>query len=190
MLIKVSAGDNYRRPLRESEFVELIRFLEGCGLAAVEISFGTMDDALNIFRGQTIPYKAILAFNPRYGRRCGLRRWANRVFILPVLKRRCTPFEPMYNLARARLAKRHTKMPVICVGGFRSGRHIKHAIEEQGIDFVSLCRPIVCEPGFALKLRQDEACKSRCRNCNQCAVLCDSGRPTRCYGAAQEGGQI
>jgi len=182
LLIKISAGDNYRRPLREKEFIELVRFLEGRALAAVEISFGTMDHALNIFRGQSIPRQTILDFNPRYGSRQALRRWVCRVLLLPWLKRQCAPFAPMYNLAYARLAKQHTKIPVISVGGFRSARHIRHAIEEQGIDFVSLCRPILCEPGFVLKMRQDDRYESRCRNCNRCAVMCDSGQPTRCYG--------
>jgi 2,4-dienoyl-CoA reductase-like NADH-dependent reductase (Old Yellow Enzyme family) len=181
LLIKVSAGDNDRRCMREQEFIHLMQFLDSKNLAAVEISFGTMDHALNIFRGQTIPLKTILDYNARYGTRSAWKRWVWKTFLLPLLKRSLMPFTPMYNLGPARLAKRLATMPIICVGGFRSGSHIHSAIEEQGIDFVSLCRPILCEPDFVLKVRQDERYESRCRNCNRCAIMCDSGFPTRCY---------
>ena len=90
----------------------------------------------------------------------------------------------MYNLSYARLAKQHTSIPIISVGGFRSGRHLRAAIEEHGIDFVSLCRPLLCEPDFVLKVQQDDNYESQCHNCNRCAIMCDSGFATRCYRRA------
>jgi len=181
LLIKVSSGDSSRRPMTETQFIQLVRFLELNRLDAIEVSFGTMDHALNIFRGQTVPLEAILNFNPRNRTKSGLRRLFWRMCVLPWLKRSFLPFTPMYNLAAAQLAKQHTSIPILSVGGFRCGAHIRSAIEELGIDFVSLCRPILCEPDFVKKLRQDADYESRCANCNRCAIMCDSGSPTHCY---------
>ena len=181
LLIKVSAGDSSRRPMTQAQFIHLVRFLDQNHLDAIEVSYGTMDQALNIFRGETVPLEAILDFNPRYRTKKALRRLFWRTCLAPWLKRSFIPFTPMYNLAAAQLAKQHTAIPIISVGGFRRGSHIRGAIEEQGIDFVSLCRPILCEPDFVKKLRRDEDYQSRCANCNRCAIMCDSGYPTHCY---------
>ena len=181
LLIKISAGDNYGHRPQEREFIELVRFLHGQRLEAIEISFGTMDHALNIFRGESIPVQAILRFNPRYRAQNPCVRLLWKAVVLPLMRRQFAPFAPMYNLPYARLAKRHTNIPIISVGGFRSGRRIRAAIEEQGIDFVSLCRPLLCEPDFVLKAQRDENYQSRCHNCNVCAIMCDSGLATRCY---------
>jgi 2,4-dienoyl-CoA reductase-like NADH-dependent reductase (Old Yellow Enzyme family) len=181
VLVKVSAADNYRHGCREREFIELIRFLDAQSVDGIEVSFGTMDHALNIFRGASIPVEAILDVNPRYRTRHAWQRRLWKWLILRWVGRSFAPFAPMYNLEHARRAKQHTRLPVICVGGFRNGREIRSAVEEHGIDFVSLCRPLLREPDFALKLQRDENYQSRCANCNECAVRCDSGVPTRCY---------
>jgi 2,4-dienoyl-CoA reductase-like NADH-dependent reductase (Old Yellow Enzyme family) len=181
LLIKVSSGDSSRRPMTQSQFIHLVRFLDQNRLDAIEVSYGTMDRALDIFRGESVPLEAILDFNPRYRAKGALKRLFWRTCLLPWLKRSSIPFTPMYNLAAARLAKEHTSIPIISVGGFRRGSHIRSAIEDQGIDFVSLCRPILCEPDFVKKLRRDEDYQSRCANCNRCAIMCDSGYPTHCY---------
>ena len=181
LLIKVSSGDSSQRPMTQPQFIHLVRFLDRTRLDAIEVSYGTMDQALNIFRGETVPLEAILDFNPRYRTKSVLLRLFWRTCLLPWLQRNFIPFTPMYNLAAAQLAKQHTRIPIIAVGGFRRGAHIRGAIEEQGMDFVSLCRPILCEPDFVKKLRRDEDYQSRCANCNRCAIMCDSGYPTHCY---------
>jgi 2,4-dienoyl-CoA reductase-like NADH-dependent reductase (Old Yellow Enzyme family) len=182
ILIKVSCGDNWRPSLQLPQFVELIRFLDSIDMAAIEISYGTMDEALNIFRGESLPVEAVLDHNPRFSTRNPLSRLISKAVILPLLGRRFLPFAPMYNLPAACIAKQHCRVPIIVVGGFRSGADIRTAIEGRGIDFVGLCRAVVCEPDFALRLKRDPGYTSRCANCNRCAVMCDSGRPTHCYG--------
>jgi 2,4-dienoyl-CoA reductase-like NADH-dependent reductase (Old Yellow Enzyme family) len=181
LLVKVSAGDSLRPPMTEAQFVHLVQALDARRVDAIEVSFGTMDHALNIFRGDSIPSDAILQYNPRYRTRSALKRWFWHTCVLPWLQRSFLPFTPMYNLSAALLAKQHTRIPIISVGGFRSGPQIRTAIEERGVDFVSLCRPLLCEPDFVKRLRQDEHYESRCANCNRCAIMCDSGFPTHCY---------
>ncbi|HUI92458.1 MAG TPA: NADH:flavin oxidoreductase [Chitinivibrionales bacterium] len=181
VLVKISAGDEYHRGMKRPEFVNLIRFLDAQKVDAVEISWGTMDRPLNIFRGATVPVQAILDYNPVYHQHNGLLRMAWKIVALPVLKKSLKPFTPTYNLPFARLAREHTKVPLICVGGFRSGTEATGAVENDDIDFVSLCRPFLREPSLVLKWRQNRDYRSGCINCNRCAVMCDSGQPTRCY---------
>jgi 2,4-dienoyl-CoA reductase-like NADH-dependent reductase (Old Yellow Enzyme family) len=180
LLVKVSAGDDYHRALGETEFRSLITYLDGAGVDAIEVSYGTMDHALNIFRGG-IPVDEILDVNPRYRTRSVLKRFLFKRFMVPLLRRHFRPFAPAYNLPWAEIARELTARPLISVGGFRTGNQIRSAIEERGVDFVALCRPVLREPDFALKLAADPQYRSRCANCNRCAVMCDSGQPTRCY---------
>ena len=119
-----------------------------------EVSFGTMDRALDIFRG-SCPLDLILRENPLYRRRVP-RLFAPlwKRLAAPILMRRFRPFTPAYNLDAALRA---------------------------GADSVSLCRPFLREPGFAERLRRDPAARSRCANCNRCAIACDGSLPTCCH---------
>jgi 2,4-dienoyl-CoA reductase-like NADH-dependent reductase (Old Yellow Enzyme family) len=173
VLVKVSGSAG-------SGFTDLIRFLDSQPVAAIEISYGTMDAALNIMRGD-VPDELVLKYNPVLKAKGRLDRWFKRTLLFPVLKSTLAPFTPAYNLIYAKIAKRHTTLPIICVGGIRKGSEMKTLVETEGIDFVGLCRPFICEPDFAVKLRRNENAVSRCVNCNGCTIMCDSGLPTRCY---------
>lgn len=177
--VKISAGDEYRRGI--GGFVQLIRFLDAQKIDAVEISWGTMDHALNIFRGRKIPIDTILNYNPRYRSKSPLKRMLWKAIALPVMRRSIIPFTEAYNLPYAECARKHTRIPLISVGGFRSGRDAADAVENKKIDFVGMARPFIREPSIVSKWQEDIENRSSCINCNQCAVMCDSGQPTRCY---------
>jgi 2,4-dienoyl-CoA reductase-like NADH-dependent reductase (Old Yellow Enzyme family) len=181
LLIKISAGDSYHPSFGTSQFIQLIQFLNSKPVDAIEISFGTMDQALNIFRGESVPIMEILNHNPRYATHAPFKRFLWQHLVLPLMAQSLHLFTPMYNLDYALQAKQHTRIPIICVGGFRSGEDMEYAIAHKGLDFVSLSRPLICEPDLALKLRRQPDYRSRCINCNRCAIMCDAGVPTRCY---------
>ncbi len=181
ILVKISGGDDERNGISEARFIRLVHFLDAKRVAAIEISYGTMDRPLNIFRGASVPLDAILECNPRYR----VRRWAWRpvwkALAAPLVLRGIKPFTPTYNLRYAELAKRHSSVPIISVGGFRSAREIEWAITTGKADFVGLCRPLLCEPHFVQRLEHDTSCVSKCISCNVCAVFCDTQNPTRCH---------
>jgi len=154
--------------------------LAEAGVEALEVSYGTMEQPLNIFRGG-VPLDLVLAHNPRFNRtpRCLVPLWKR--FGYPKLRRELIAFRQHYNLDAARRIRQVARLPLILVGGIR-GRAGAEAILAAGdADAVALCRPLVCEPEFGSRLRSDDSAISLCRNCNRCAVMCDTAATLRCY---------
>ena len=179
ILVKISGSDDLNPKFSQQKFIELVKILDKQKVDAVEISYGTMDYALNIFRGD-VPVNLILKKNPIYKTDISIKKFLIKSLVFPVLKQKLKPFSQTYNLDYALIAKTFTKIPVISVGGFRTGLEISKAIEK-GIDFVGLSRPLICEPDFVKKLEADIVYKSKCTNCNYCAIMCDTDSFTKCY---------
>ena len=180
LLVKVSGGDDYFTGFTAEQFAGLIRFLEQQKVDAIEISYGTMDNPLNIFRG-AIPFKVILKHNPVFKTNYGIQGLLHKAFIYCLMRVKLKPFTPAYNLEYAKTAKALTDIPIISVGGFREGAEMKECLENGFADFISLCRPFICEADLAEKLERDGNYTAKCINCNICAIMCDSEQPTRCY---------
>lgn len=180
LLVKVSGSDDYFTKFTSEQFVHLIRFLDAQKVDGLEISYGTMDNALNIFRGE-IPYKVLFQHNPVFNTNNGIGQILHNSLIFCLMRVKLKPFTPTYNLEYAKMAKSLTNIPILSVGGFRKGVEMRGCLENGFADFISLCRPFICEPNLAEKLMQDVNYSAQCINCNICAIMCDSDQPTRCY---------
>ena len=67
----------------------------------------------------------------------------------------------------AKLAQ-EVKIPIICVGGWRSRHVIEDFLNKTRVELISLSRPLVREPDFPKKLLADINCVSKCVSCNAC----------------------
>jgi 2,4-dienoyl-CoA reductase-like NADH-dependent reductase (Old Yellow Enzyme family) len=65
---------------------------------------------------------------------------------------------------------------VISVGGFRSLAAVETALNKGGIDAVSLCRPLIREPGLAARWQAGDLKPAACISCNRCFNFKDNLR--------------
>lgn len=84
-----------------------------------------------------------------------------------------------YFLENVRRLKDEVDLPLIEVGGMRSTEDMLAALEA-GASAVSVCRPLMCEPDFPTRVKQEENARSACRSCNLCAKPLDKQNPVRC----------
>ncbi len=180
VLVKLSATDDNAPGIRIEDTIKTVKCLEVLGIDAVEISYGTMEYALNIIRG-ACPVDLVLRINPLFNRIPRVLQGIWKAFRADAYKARFYPFEEQYNAKAAVLIKQNTTLPVITVGGMRSLRGMTECLVRDGLDAVSLCRPLICEPDLPLKLQTGISLHSACTNCNRCTIYCDSPHALRCY---------
>lgn len=76
--------------------------------------------------------------------------------------------------------KSQTDIPIMMVGGLRTLSLMKEIIQNKEADFISLCRPLICEPGLINDWKTDEHKKAKCLSCNKCVEGIYKGRPIYC----------
>lgn len=84
--------------------------------------------------------------------RKGIRREEDEGYFLPIIRQ----------------ARPLTPLPILAVGGFRSHAVMEHVLQSGDADFISLCRPLICEPDFPNRLRSKKQTRSRCISANNC----------------------
>lgn len=72
-------------------------------------------------------------------------------------------FEPF-----GRLFAQSLDIPVILVGGHRSLESCEAVLERSGVDFLSLSRPLIREPGLPHRWESGDTAPSACISCNSC----------------------
>ena len=187
--IKLSGEEDRTPGVRIEDMVRTSQRLEGAGVDLVEISYGTMETALNIIRG-ACPVNVILRVNPLFSHIPPLWRPVWKAVVGPQHLYRLKRFTPNYNLAAAAAVKQAVSVPVAVVGGIRSLDDVIQCLQGHGLDAVGLCRPLIREPDLPARWREGVATESTCTNCNLCTVYCDSADPTECRvlrRAADEG---
>jgi 2,4-dienoyl-CoA reductase-like NADH-dependent reductase (Old Yellow Enzyme family) len=73
-----------------------------------------------------------------------------------------------YFLPLAQEARRHTELPILLVGGFRTRSVMERVLADGHADFISLCRPLISEPDLPNQFRVGSKEKSRCLSANNC----------------------
>jgi 2,4-dienoyl-CoA reductase-like NADH-dependent reductase (Old Yellow Enzyme family) len=78
------------------------------------------------------------------------------------------PEQEAYNAVYARRLKEAVGVPIMVVGGLRSGGVLRRLLQEGEADLLALARPLIREPDLANRLRQDEDYRATCISCNGC----------------------
>ena|GEM_PF-3034801 len=73
-----------------------------------------------------------------------------------------------YFVPAAAAAAEAVRCPVIAVGGFRSLDAMEEALNGTKIAYISLSRPLLCEPDLPRKMEKDPETVSKCVSCNAC----------------------
>ncbi len=180
--IKISAEDNRKGGMNINSSVEICERLEKAGCDAIEVSCGTVQDGMNTMRSKLMPMDAVF----KYREPCAsFPAILNKIalpaanLINPLIKQP-SPLEN-FNVENASVIKKSVSIPVIVVGGIHKVSDMKNIIAEGKADFVSMCRPFICEPDLAKKLKNGQE-EAKCIMCNYCGLVIEK-EPTKClYG--------
>jgi len=83
--------------------------------------------------------------------------------------------------------KEKIKVPLILVGGLRSYSVADHIIKTGLADYVSLCRPLIREPGLIKRWKSGDTSRSTCLSDNLCFKPIQAGEGMYCYTAKKLG---
>jgi NADH:flavin oxidoreductases, Old Yellow Enzyme family len=79
-----------------------------------------------------------------------------------------------------RIIRGKVDVPIIIVGGLRTLSLMENILQNGEADFVSLCRPLIREPGIVNDWRNDKNTKAKCISCNKCYEALIKGTPLHC----------
>jgi 2,4-dienoyl-CoA reductase-like NADH-dependent reductase (Old Yellow Enzyme family) len=178
MLLKVSAYDVDKHGMTVQESVKMAKLFEDSGGDAVEVSCGGITGSFISVRSAKIPVEAILSLEHNYAALPPAKKQVLSFLMHFVLK----PVKPLhnYNVEAAAAYKKQLKIPVIVVGGLRKLDEMERILEDKQADYISLCRPLIIEPGLINKFKKGLQKESKCIDCSYCLLAANSN-PLRCY---------
>jgi 2,4-dienoyl-CoA reductase-like NADH-dependent reductase (Old Yellow Enzyme family) len=181
LFLKFSAADDQPRGLNLPLTLNYLREIDQLGLDAIEISYGMMEVAFNIIRGDH-PIQTVLKNNMLFTR---YPKWLQKLFLKTLYpfyyQPKFKPYSPLYNLQNAKeIRKVLKKTPMLVTGGVRSVEQIEYCLRH-GMDGVTMSRPFLIEPEIMKRFKSEQAGLSRCIQCNLCTVMSDSQHAMRCY---------
>lgn len=181
--IKISAEDNRKNGMNIESTIEICKILEKAGLDAIEVSCGTVEDGMNTMRSKNLPMEAVFKYREPVSSFPTILSKISLPFakaINPLIKQP-SPLEN-FNVSNAEKIKKAVSIPVIVVGGIHKLSDMEDIIKSGKADFVSMCRPFICEPNLVKKLHEGRQAEAKCIMCNYCGLIIEK-EATRClYG--------
>jgi 2,4-dienoyl-CoA reductase-like NADH-dependent reductase (Old Yellow Enzyme family) len=98
----------------------------------------------------------------------------------PVRTKVDTPEKEAYNAALAASVKKAVNVPVITVGGLRSGNIMQQLLDSSSADMMSFSRPLIKEPDLPAKWQEEASYVATCISCNGCFRPGLKGEGIRC----------
>ena len=85
-----------------------------------------------------------------------------------------------YFKAEARAFKEQVDLPIILVGGIRSFHIAERIVEDHVVDYISMCRPFVREPGLINRWESGDLSKATCVSDSKCFRPALTGKGVYC----------
>lgn len=86
----------------------------------------------------------------------------------PAREKIIRPEQEAYNMGVARTIRAAVRCQVMVVGGFRSHGIAEKAVSGEGIDYISMARPLIWEPGLPNRWLNGDRGPAKCISCNGC----------------------
>lgn len=81
-------------------------------------------------------------------------------------------------------------MPVMMVGGLKTFQLMEEVTQKGETDFISLCRPLIREPGIINEWKSGDRHRATCISCNKCLEGLRKGAALHCVQQEMEGHPI
>ncbi len=94
--------------------------------------------------------------------------------------------QEVYYRKAAEFYKHKVKIPLILVGGIRSYEVAEELVREGTADYISMSRPLICEPGLVKRWREGDRRKAECVSDNECFAPAMDGRGIYCVTMARK----
>jgi 2,4-dienoyl-CoA reductase-like NADH-dependent reductase (Old Yellow Enzyme family) len=182
VIMKMNGADQLplRDGLKTPELVRAAQIMEAAGLDAVEISVGHYESGFPMVRGTfgrclRNMLRGSMAHLPQP------RRTLMRIFrpLVALASDLLWHGREGFNLDYTPAFAKALKIPVICVGGFRTRETMEAALAAGKCDAVSAGRAFIADPYFYRHLRDGQP-GPRCVDCNACVGHLGA-QPAECY---------
>lgn len=94
--------------------------------------------------------------------------------------------QEVYYRQAAKLYKQKVTVPLILVGGIRSYEVAEELVRDGTADYISLSRPLICEPALIKRWREGDRRKSDCLSDNACFAPALNGEGIYCVTLAKK----
>jgi len=103
------------------------------------------------------------------------------VALMPARKGRIkTPAQEVYHREAAKIYKERVNIPLMLVGGIRSFGVAEELVRSGAADYISLARPLICEPDLVKRWHSGDRRPALCVSDNACYAPGFSGEGIRC----------
>ena len=106
--------------------------------------------------------------------------------LMPVRPGKLTRKQEVYYREAAMLYKQKVTIPLMLVGGIRSYGIADDLVKSGTTDYISMSRPLICEPGLVKRWKEGDRRKSECISCNSCFGPPSEGKGFYCVTMAKK----
>jgi 2,4-dienoyl-CoA reductase-like NADH-dependent reductase (Old Yellow Enzyme family) len=109
--------------------------------------------------------------------------------LMPVRPGKLTRKQEVYYCEAAMLYKQNVTIPLMLVGGIRSYGVADKLVKSGAADYISMSRPLICEPGLVRRWKEGDRRKAECISCNSCFGPPSEGKGFYCVTMAEKQGK-